>query len=46
MTGGPATLSDDAWQPLSPSFAGNGGTMYYLDSIRGDAKGFYRVKER
>ena len=41
-----ATMSDDAWQPLSPSFAGNGGMMYYLDSVRGDAQGFYRVKER
>ena len=40
-----ADLSANSWFPLSPSYPGTGNAMSYLDSIRGETKAFYRVKE-
>ena len=39
-------LSSPTWFPLSPSLVGTGAEMTYLASIRGESKGFYRVREQ
>ncbi len=40
-----ADMSANSWFPLTPSSPGTGNAMSYLDSIRGETKAFYRVKE-
>jgi predicted phage tail protein len=40
-----ASLSPTNWLPLSSSLAGTGGGMRYFDSIHGQTRGFYRVKQ-
>jgi len=38
-------LSPASWLPLSPGIVGTGTDMGFLDSIRGNLRGFYRVQE-
>ena len=38
-------LSAGSWFPLSSAIPGTGSEMGYLDSIRGNPQGFYRVEE-
>lgn len=39
-------LSEGSWFPLSSLMSGTGSEMKYLDSIRGNLRGFYRIKEQ
>ena len=40
-----ADLSQGSWFPLTSSTTGTGNQMNHLDSISGESKGFYRIKE-